>query len=265
LSKVAPDRIRVMTWNIHGALGRNPRFDLDRVVALVRRHAPDIIALQEIDSRRAREAGTGNPFDVLQQALGAYGIGAKTVTTADGDSVFEGVVAAASGSGAGASAAPARASFTSAPGRVLVQMVIEDASARLLDRDVRDLVVTRFVDPLVIGTPEVRRARTARDLQRMAADDAPVAISRQFSRTESLVVRVPVSGASGTPTVTARLVSQPGTVLRSFEPVPVDTRPGYFEVQLPLAWLAIGNYALEFSASSGTARAGERVAFRVTP
>jgi endonuclease/exonuclease/phosphatase family metal-dependent hydrolase len=85
LSKLAPDRIRVMTWNIHGALGRNPRFDLDRVVALVRRHAPDIIALQEIDSRRAREAGTGNPFDVLQQALGAYGIGAKTVTTADGD------------------------------------------------------------------------------------------------------------------------------------------------------------------------------------
>ncbi|MDP2331109.1 MAG: endonuclease/exonuclease/phosphatase family protein [Reyranella sp.] len=74
-----------MTWNIHGALGRNPRFDLDRVVALVRRHAPDIVALQEIDSRRVREAGAGNPFDVLQQALGAYGIGAKTVTTADGD------------------------------------------------------------------------------------------------------------------------------------------------------------------------------------
>ena len=40
-------RIRVMTWNIHGALGGNPRFDLDRVVALVKRHAPDIVALQE--------------------------------------------------------------------------------------------------------------------------------------------------------------------------------------------------------------------------
>lgn len=78
-------RVRVMTWNIHGALGRNPRFDLDSVVALVRRHAPDIVALQEIDSRRAREAHVGDPFDVLRETLGAHGVGAKTVTTADGD------------------------------------------------------------------------------------------------------------------------------------------------------------------------------------
>jgi endonuclease/exonuclease/phosphatase family metal-dependent hydrolase len=73
-----------MTWNIHGAVGRNPRFDLARVVELIGRHRPDIVALQEIDSRRAELAGT-NPFDVLQQALGNHGIGAKTISTADGD------------------------------------------------------------------------------------------------------------------------------------------------------------------------------------
>lgn len=77
--------VRVMTWNIHGAVGRNPRFDLERVVALVKRHHPDVVALQEIDSRRAREAHVDNPFDVLQRALGNHGIGARTVTTADGD------------------------------------------------------------------------------------------------------------------------------------------------------------------------------------
>lgn len=77
--------VRLMTWNIHGALGRNPRFDLDLVVGLVQRHAPDIVALQEIDSRRAYAAHIDNPFDVLQDALGSHGIGAKTVTTADGD------------------------------------------------------------------------------------------------------------------------------------------------------------------------------------
>ncbi len=74
-----------MTWNIHGAVGRNPRFDLERVVALVKRHEPDIVALQEIDSRRARDAHVDNPFDVLQRSLGSHGIGAKTVTTADGE------------------------------------------------------------------------------------------------------------------------------------------------------------------------------------
>jgi endonuclease/exonuclease/phosphatase family metal-dependent hydrolase len=73
-----------MTWNIHGALGRNPRFDLHRVVELIRRWNPDIVALQEVDSRRAF-AGGENPFEFLQHAVGSYGIGAKSITTQDGD------------------------------------------------------------------------------------------------------------------------------------------------------------------------------------
>jgi endonuclease/exonuclease/phosphatase family metal-dependent hydrolase len=77
--------VRVMTWNIHGAYGRNPRFDLARVIKLIRHHSPDVIALQEIDSRRPREAGVAEPFAMLQAALGLHGIGAKTITTQDGD------------------------------------------------------------------------------------------------------------------------------------------------------------------------------------
>jgi endonuclease/exonuclease/phosphatase family metal-dependent hydrolase len=74
-----------MTWNIHGALGRNPRFDLARVVEYVQGHAPDIIALQEVDSRRVRGAGTANPFDVLRDSLGRHGAHAHAISTADGD------------------------------------------------------------------------------------------------------------------------------------------------------------------------------------
>jgi len=33
-------QVRVLTWNIHGALGRNTRFDLVGVVELIRRWAP---------------------------------------------------------------------------------------------------------------------------------------------------------------------------------------------------------------------------------
>jgi endonuclease/exonuclease/phosphatase family metal-dependent hydrolase len=73
-----------MTWNIHGALGRNPGFDLTQVVELIRRWAPDIVALQEVDSRRAFAAGT-NPFEFLPGAIGLYGIGAKTIITEDGE------------------------------------------------------------------------------------------------------------------------------------------------------------------------------------
>ena len=59
--------VRVMTWNIHGAFGRNPRFDLSRVIELILRADPDIIALQEVDSRRTTQ---GNAFTLLRELLG---------------------------------------------------------------------------------------------------------------------------------------------------------------------------------------------------
>jgi endonuclease/exonuclease/phosphatase family metal-dependent hydrolase len=71
-----------MTWNIHGALGRNRRFDITRVVELIRRHAPDIVALQEIDTRRS---GGENAFALLQEACGGHSVGAKAISTADGE------------------------------------------------------------------------------------------------------------------------------------------------------------------------------------
>jgi endonuclease/exonuclease/phosphatase family metal-dependent hydrolase len=80
----APHIVRVMTWNIHGAVGRNPRFDLARVMSLIQRWSPDVVALQEVDSRRQLPNG-GNPFTLLQDSLGKHGIGAKSITTTDGD------------------------------------------------------------------------------------------------------------------------------------------------------------------------------------
>ena len=71
--------IRFMTWNIHGTLGFNPGFDAAGVVALIRRWKPDVIALQEVDSRRPPDA-----FAFLQDALGKHGIAAHSITTADG-------------------------------------------------------------------------------------------------------------------------------------------------------------------------------------
>jgi endonuclease/exonuclease/phosphatase family metal-dependent hydrolase len=40
--------VRVLTWNIHSGIGPDGRYDLERVVRLVQRHEPDIVALQEI-------------------------------------------------------------------------------------------------------------------------------------------------------------------------------------------------------------------------
>lgn len=72
--------VRVMTWNIHGGIGPDGRFDLHRVAALVGRHRPDILALQEVDTR-------GRPVDCLAP-FSSLGIDhlteARTIAVPDG-------------------------------------------------------------------------------------------------------------------------------------------------------------------------------------
>ena len=61
--------LRVLSWNIHGGVGPDRRYDLDRVVELAAAHDADVVALQEIDSRGEREA---SPLRKLKEALGEH-------------------------------------------------------------------------------------------------------------------------------------------------------------------------------------------------
>jgi len=73
--------IRLLTWNIHGGVGCDRRHDFERIVALIRKHEPDIVALQEVDSRRP-----GVPaFKFLKQSLGEHCVEARAITAPDGD------------------------------------------------------------------------------------------------------------------------------------------------------------------------------------
>lgn len=83
--KERPDTVRVMTWNIHGGRGPDGQRDLGRVVDLVRRHAPDIVALQEIDGRRAVVEGSSDAFAFLADALGGNVRESRLIAAADGD------------------------------------------------------------------------------------------------------------------------------------------------------------------------------------
>jgi endonuclease/exonuclease/phosphatase family metal-dependent hydrolase len=76
--------VRVMTWNIHGGGPSRRNRDLDRIVGFIRRHAPDIVALQEIDARR--KTGLTEPaFEYLKDALGTHAAEARVITAPDGD------------------------------------------------------------------------------------------------------------------------------------------------------------------------------------
>src|SRR5262245_9200131 len=144
-------------------------------------------------------------------------------------------------------------------------MAIEDAAARPLDTDVRDLVVDPMTAPVALGTPEVFRARNARDLRAFMADPEAVPVAaREFSRTERLLIRVPAYSPDGQPKVTARLASRAGSMRYiDVAPGPSDDR---FQIDLPLAGLASGEYVIQLrvtTADAGEARAD--VSFKVTP
>ncbi|MGE0750030.1 MAG: endonuclease/exonuclease/phosphatase family protein [Variibacter sp.] len=76
--------VRILTWNIRGGVGADGRFDLDRVLRIAKRGEPDVIALQEVDSRRSGKQH-GHPFMILRDALGPHGIEAKSIIGTDGD------------------------------------------------------------------------------------------------------------------------------------------------------------------------------------
>jgi endonuclease/exonuclease/phosphatase family metal-dependent hydrolase len=73
-----------MTWNIHGGVGADGACDLHRVVELITSHQPDIVALQEVDSRRKARGGI-SAFSFLAESLGDHIAEAKLITAPDGD------------------------------------------------------------------------------------------------------------------------------------------------------------------------------------
>jgi VWFA-related protein len=187
-------------------------------------------------------------------------------TRPDGSSVFEGVVRPAGAAAVGAAGGdPVRAVFETAPGRLRLQMRIEDAASRLIDTDVRDLIVSPLNRAVTLGTAEVIRARSAREYRSLEGDaDAVPTSAREFSRSERLLIRVPAYAAGPDLAVTARLASRAGGSMRDLVVVK-GPAPHLFQVDLPLAGLASGAYAVQFTVKSPDGDAKDEVAFRVTP
>src|SRR6266851_239408 len=131
-----------------------------------------------------------------------------TARSADGAVLFEGPVAP---TGPGAIDDPAttasRAVFDLPPGRLRLRMSIQDAASQVLDQDVRELSVRDLRGDIAIGTPEVLRARNAREFRTLDASAAVPVASREFSRAEHLLIRFQAYGPAGaSPVVSAKLL-----------------------------------------------------------
>jgi VWFA-related protein len=188
-----------------------------------------------------------------------------TAKSSDGTVVFEGPVSPTGPAAMDdAAATPARAAFDVPPGRVRLRMAIEDAAAQVIDQDVREISIRDLRGEVAVGTLQVLRARNAREFRTLDAAAAVPVASREFRRTEHLLIRFRVYGGGGAPpAVSARLLGRSGRPIRDLE-IAASATPGDSTIDLPLASFANGEYTVEVSAKSGTHDAADRVVFRVT-
>jgi len=194
----------------------------------------------------------------------------------DGSPYFRGKVdpgAATASASAGTSSAPAAASqggpkgpgrvtFDVAPGKIQLRVSVEGAGAQVLDTEIREITVPDLTGgQTLLGTPELFRARTVREFQQLKTEADPVPLAtREFSRTDRLVVRIPAYGTSGAPALKVQLLNRSGSAMSALTPTAAP-KEGEQQVDLPLAALAPGEYVLEIKAVDGDAT--ELIGFRV--
>ncbi len=85
-----PVRIRVLSYNIRHGLGMDGKFDLDRQARVIRRAAPDLAALQEVDQGTRRSRGIGEA-ELLGRKAGLRGVFGKAMDL-DGGGYGEGIL-----------------------------------------------------------------------------------------------------------------------------------------------------------------------------
>jgi VWFA-related protein len=158
------------------------------------------------------------------------------------------------------------ATFDAQPGKVQLRVSVEGGDGQVLDTEVREITVPDLTSQLVIGTPEVFRVRTAKELQQVKTDpQALPAVGREFSRTERLLIRLAAYGPGGaSPSVSARLLNRAGQSMNDL-PVVASASEGRSEIELALASIPPGEYLIEVTAKGGdSGEATELIAFRVT-
>ncbi|MBF0386165.1 MAG: endonuclease/exonuclease/phosphatase family protein, partial [Candidatus Omnitrophica bacterium] len=60
-TKVVPDTIRIMTYNVHSCIGMDGKISPQRIARVIKRHEPDIVALQELDMGCKRTGEQNQP------------------------------------------------------------------------------------------------------------------------------------------------------------------------------------------------------------
>ena len=190
---------------------------------------------------------------------------ALKATTAEGAVLFEGEISAAQ-EGIVAAVREDAAFFEAQAGRIQLDLSIFAADGSQIDQAAHDVDVPNVnrADPLILP-PQVFSSSSAREFRQISGDVAAAPIpAREFRRTERLLVRVPTHSSSGAAvSIAARLMNRSGQVLREIKPMPRRS-DGLSQFDLPLSWLAPGEYSIELNASNTAGTAREIIRIRVS-
>jgi hypothetical protein len=165
-----------------------------------------------------------------------------------------------SGPSAAADGLPTRATFDVPAGRAIVQATVQNEEGQALDVDLRDLTVPAFEDGVEsFGTVQVFRAPNAAEFEALSSGvTASPIVTREFSTSDRLLIRVPVYGLPESGGIEGSLYASNGVLLRD---VPFVRGPerALWQADVPLNGLANGSYYIEFTGTGRERAKRERV------
>lgn len=160
---------------------------------------------------------------------------------------------------------PGGTTFEAPTGVMQMTIRVVDGDGEIIDRESRTLELSDSIAALLaVSTPILSRARTPAELRAiLGSAKPPVHAGREFVRTDRLIVRVGLHGASAaTATIAATLMDRRGATLFQL-PVQRAAAGGGYQFDLPLASFAAGEFLVAVEAQSGAERAEALLPFRV--
>jgi VWFA-related protein len=159
---------------------------------------------------------------------------------------------------------PQRVAFDADAGPLEVKIILADQEGKTIDRETRTIDVPDFSGrEAALGTPRFYRPRTLRDFQTLAADaEAMPVATRDFARTDRLLIRFDAFGPDGEPSApAASILSRAGRKMFDVQVARAAAAGASHQIDLALSPLPAGEYLLEIAAAPEGPR--ELAAFRI--
>ena len=156
--------------------------------------------------------------------------------------------------------------FKAEPGSLEIEMTVRGLQGQTLDEDARQLTVPDFARArIALSSPAILRVRNPAELRSFRANQAATPFAgHEFTRTDRLFIRFAVHGDSAhQAVVSARMLNRTGAPLLPLTVAAVEGAESGYEIDLPLASVARGDYLIEITAAAGDDRARDLVPVRV--